>query len=55
VILNTQDPLTLFFILLAVAVVIVGIYFALREVIADAILLADKKREAEKQQRNRRP
>jgi hypothetical protein len=29
-------------------IVIVGFYFAIREVIADAILLADKKREQQK-------
>lgn len=54
--LNAQDPLTIFFIVLLAAVVVVGIYFALREVIADAILLADKKREVQKhQERNKRP
>lgn len=49
--MDPTDPLT-FLILLAIAiVVIVGFYFALRELISDAIILADKKREEQKQQR----
>lgn len=53
--MNPQDPLTFLILAVIAGVVIVGIYFALREVIADAILLADKKRELQEQQRNKRP
>lgn len=53
--MNLQDPLTFILILFAVGIVLAGFYFALREVIADAILLADKKRDAEKQKDRRQP
>jgi hypothetical protein len=42
---NTNDPLAVAILIAIVVIVLVGFYFALREVIADAILLADKKRD----------
>lgn len=53
--LNLQDPLTFVLLVAITGVVLVGFYFAIREVIADAILLADKKRDAQKDQQRKRP
>lgn len=49
------DPFAFFLLLALAGVVLAGFYFALREVIADAILLADKKRKTREQdERNSR-
>ena len=55
--MNLTDPRQFLLLAFAVGIVLAGLYFALREVIADAILLADKKRAAreEEEKRNRRP
>lgn len=54
--MNPSDPLTFIILIAIIGVVLAGFYFALREVIADAIMLADKKRDAQKpQERNKRP
>lgn len=53
--MNPSDPVT-FVVLVAIAgVVLTGFYFALREVIADAILLADKKRDQANPNERKRP
>lgn len=54
--MNVADPLTFFLLALLAGIVLAAIYFAVRETIADAILLAEKKRKAQEQEerKNRR-
>lgn len=56
--INPGDPLTFVVLVALVGVVLAGLYFALREVIADAIALADKRererRELDQRERGRR-
>lgn len=47
---NLSDPATFIVLACVTGVVLVGFYFALRELIADGILLAEKKRKGQKEQ-----
>ena len=53
--MNLSDPPTLIVAAVITGVVLVGFYFAVRELIADGILLAEKKRRVkELEERNRK-
>jgi hypothetical protein len=43
--LDTADPLTLLGLVIMGGIVLAGVFFFAREIIAEAILLADRKRE----------
>lgn len=51
--MNTSDPLTFFLLVLAAGVVLIGAYYFLREIFADALALHEKRKEQQRE-RDRR-
>lgn len=52
-VLSTSDPGTFFLLMLMVGIVLIGFYYFLREIIADAIALANKRAEQRREDERR--